>query len=68
MGKGPMMALAIGFAGLLFAEPALLFKATFDGYNTTPDFAVGTKGTPGGIQPDLQMRMVPGEEPMKNVV
>lgn len=55
-------------AEMLFAESALLFKATFDGYNTAPDFAVGTKGTPGGIQPDLQMRMVPGEGAMKNVV
>ena len=47
---------------------ATLFRASFDNYTTTPDFAAGGKTTPGGIQSDLQMRMNQGEGTMKNVL
>ena len=59
---------AAAAVGAFASDQALLFRATFDGFNTSPDFAAGARGTPGGIQPDLQMRMEPGETAMKNVV
>ena len=63
-----MAACAVMLGWSAFGESPLLFKSTFDGYNTAPDFAAGAKDAPGGILPDLQMRMDNGEPAMKNVV
>lgn len=35
----------------------LLFRTTFDGYNTAPEVAVNREMRPGGIEPELQLRM-----------
>ena len=55
-------------AASLFGETPPLFRATFDGYNTAPDIAADRTKKPGGINPDLQMRMNSGEQGMGNVL
>ena len=54
--------------GISFGGPTPLFRATFDGYSTVADIAAGARETPGGIPPDLQMRMVSGLPGMGNVL
>ena len=50
------------------AETPLLFRATFDGYNTAPEVAADKAKKPRGIDPDLQLRMDSGEPGMGNVL
>ena len=62
---GACVALGVGIS---FGGPTPLFRATFDGYSTVADIAAGARETPGGIPPDLQMRMVSGLPGMGNVL
>lgn len=49
----------------LVGEEGLVFKSTFDVYNTTPDFAKGSDKS-SGIDKDLQLRMSPGIASLKS--
>ena len=53
---GAIVALA---SGIVVAAPELLFKATFDMWNTAPDVAVEKGVLKEGIDPELQLRMHP---------
>jgi len=63
-----ILALTVACGALFAEEEGLLFKSTFDVYNTTPDFAKGSREA-SGIPKDLQLRMSPGiAAPKSNAV